>query len=123
MVGHFTDSDVVLDFLWGRPTELLARALVPHELRLPKPCRLVQVGESAGPTINLTAESLRTSGLEIYGAAKGLDPATITDAYNQIVEWARDGHLAVGLEHAPLDQIEHAWQRTDLRGKRLVITT
>jgi NADPH:quinone reductase-like Zn-dependent oxidoreductase len=113
--------DVVLDFLWGRPTEILLRTLVPDELKTTKPTRLIQVGESAGPTLTLAAESLRTSGVEIYGAAKGLDAATMMDAYQQVVQWAADGTLTFDLERVPLSQIETAWQRTDLRGRRLVV--
>lgn len=113
--------DVILDFLWGRPTEILLRVLTPVELKSAKPTRLVQVGESAGPTVTLPAESLRTSGVEIYGAAKGLDGTTMMDAYNQVVQWASDGTLTFDLERVPLSQIETAWQRTDLRGRRLVV--
>lgn len=115
--------DVVLDFLWGRPTELLLKALVPSQIGgRSKPTRLVQAGESAGAQIALPADSIRTSGLEIYGVGKGLDAQTVTDAYNQIVQWTRDGKLIVGIERTPLSDIEAAWQRTDLSGKRLVIT-
>lgn len=113
--------DVVLDFLWGRPTGLLTRALVPDRIALTKPTRLVQVGASAGPTIALDAESVRTSGLEIYGATKGIDGETMGRAYAQVVQWARDRELDFNLVTMPLSQIEAAWQRTDLRGKRLVI--
>lgn len=126
LVRAFTDTagdgyDVVLDFLWGRPTELLLKALVPSELKHVKPTRVVQVGESANSTLTLPAESLRTSGVEIYGVGKGLDGATMMDAYNQVVQWARDGSLTFDLELVPLSQIETAWQRTDLRGRRLVV--
>lgn len=114
--------DVVLDFLWGRPTEMLLRALTPDRLKTAKPTRLVQVGESAGPELTIAAQSLRTSGVEICGAGKNLDAASLTDAYNQVVAWARDGSLTFDLEHVPLSQIETAWQRTDLRGRRLVVT-
>jgi NADPH:quinone reductase-like Zn-dependent oxidoreductase len=113
--------DVVLDFLWGRPTDMLLRSLVPDALTMAKPTRLIQVGQSAGPAISLAAESVRTSGVEIYGAAKGLDATTIKDAYSQIVQWAADGTLTFDLERVPLSQIEAAWQRTDLRGRRLVV--
>ncbi len=114
-------ADVVVDFLWGRPTELLLRALVPTELRFAAPVRVVQVGESAGASLTLAAESLRTSGVEIYGAAKGLDAASIGQAYGRVVEWARAGALTFDVEVVPLRDIETAWQRTDLRGRRLVI--
>ncbi|MBP2328325.1 NADPH2:quinone reductase [Kibdelosporangium banguiense] len=114
--------DVVLDFLWGRPTELLLKALVPSRIGHPNPTRLIQAGESAGARIALTADSVRTSGLEVYGVGKGLDGQAVADAYGQIVQWTRDGKLVVGIERAPLADIETAWQRTDLRGRRLVVT-
>ena len=42
-------------------------------------------------------------------------------AYDQVVRWARDGSLTFDLEPVPLSEIEAAWQRTDLRGRRLVV--
>jgi NADPH:quinone reductase-like Zn-dependent oxidoreductase len=113
--------DVVLDFLWGRPTEILLRTLVPASFGFPKPTRLIQVGESAGSTLTLAADSLRTSGVEIYGVSKGLSAAIMGEVYGQIVQWAQTGALTFDLEKVPLSQIETAWQRTDLRGKRLVV--
>jgi NADPH:quinone reductase-like Zn-dependent oxidoreductase len=113
--------DIVLDYLWGRPTEVLLRTLVPESFAFAKPTRLIQVGESAGSTLTLSADSLRTSGVEIYGAAKGLNSAVIADVYGQIVQWARAGDLTFDLEKVPLSGIETAWQRTDLRGRRLVV--
>ena len=122
----FTDEagdgyDVVVDYLWGRPTEILLRTLVPESFAFGKPTRLVQVGESAGRELTLTADSLRTSGVEIYGAAKGLDAQLIGAVYEQIVQWARAGELVFDLAAIPLSDIEAGWQRTDLRGKRLVV--
>jgi NADPH:quinone reductase-like Zn-dependent oxidoreductase len=113
--------DVVLDFLWGRPTEILLSTLVPDSFGFPKPTRLIQVGESAGPTLTLSADSLRTSGVEIYGASKGLNAAAMGEVYGQIVRWAQAGQLTFDTETVPLSQIETAWQRTDLRGRRLVV--
>jgi NADPH2:quinone reductase len=80
-----------------------------------------QVGESAGPGLSVAAASLRTSGVEIYGAAKGLGPETMGDLYGQVVKWAQSGELTFDLEKVPLSDIEAAWRRTDLRGKRLVV--
>ena len=95
----------------GRPTELLLRALVPSELTMAKPTRLIQVGEAAGSTLTLAAESLRTSGVELYGVARGLDPTTMMEAYQQVVQWAQAGTLTFDLERVPLSQIQTAWQR------------
>ncbi|HXQ57359.1 MAG TPA: zinc-binding dehydrogenase, partial [Actinomycetes bacterium] len=113
--------DVVLDYLWGRPTEILLRSVVPKSFAFPKPTRLIQVGESAGAALTLAAESLRTSGVEIYGAAKGLSSQTMHEVYSQVVAWAQTGELTFDVVKVPLSDIETAWQRTDLRGSRLVV--
>jgi NADPH:quinone reductase-like Zn-dependent oxidoreductase len=113
--------DVVLDYLWGRPTEILLRSLVPKTFAFPKPTRLIQIGESASAALTLAAESLRTSGVEILGAAKGLNPQTMQEAYSQVVTWAQSGELTFDVVKVPLSDIETAWQRTDLRGRRLVV--
>lgn len=125
LVRAFRDNaadgyDVVVDYLWGRPTELLSRALVPDSFGLQKPTRLVQVGESAGSEIQLTADALRTSGLEIYGAARNM-ATRMAAAYEQVVDWVRGGQLVIDVVTMPLSQIEKAWTRTDLRGRRLVV--
>jgi NADPH2:quinone reductase len=112
--------DVVIDYLWGRPTELLARALTPETFAMPKPTRLVQIGESAGSTITLAADALRTSGVEIYGAARNLATG-MAAVYQQVVDWVRDGDLVLDVATMPLSRIEEAWAHTDLRGTRLVI--
>ena len=39
--------------------------------------------------------------------------------YAQVVGWACSGELAV--EKVPLGDVESAWQRTDLRGRRIVV--
>jgi NADPH:quinone reductase-like Zn-dependent oxidoreductase len=113
--------DVVVDYLWGRPTEILLRSLVPESFTFPKPTRVIQIGQAAGTELTLAAESLRTSGVEIYGAAKGLGPKTMGEVYGQVVKWAQSGQLTFDVEKVPLTDIETAWQRTDLRGKRLVV--
>ncbi|MFI6316554.1 zinc-binding alcohol dehydrogenase family protein [Nonomuraea sp. NPDC050556] len=113
--------DVVVDYLWGRPTEILLRTLTPESFTFGKPTRVIQVGESAGAGLALAAESLRTSGVEIYGAAKGLSPQTMGEAYGQVVAWAQSGELTFEVEKVPLSDIERAWQRTDLKGRRLVV--
>ena len=118
---HVGDGyDVIVDYLWGRPTELLTRALIPDSFAMPKPTRLVQIGESAGPAIQLTGDALRTSGLEIYGAARNM-AGGMADAYQQIVDWVRSGELTIDVTTMPLSQVEKAWMRADLRGTRLVI--
>lgn len=65
-------------------------------------------------------DALRTSGLEIYGAARNM--SGMPAAYQQVVEWVRNGDLVVAVTTAPLSEVTEAWTRTDLRGRRIVIT-
>jgi len=111
-------------YLWGRPTEALLAAITRVDFRHSAArTRLVQVGESASPTISLPAAVLRSSGLEIVGAGSGSVPPrdVMLDAYHQLMARAASGALRVDTERVPLAEIEAAWQRPDPTGRRLVI--
>ena len=114
--------DIILDFVWGHPTEVLLKALIPRELGFAKrKVRMIQIGEVAGPTIALPAAALRTSGLEIYGAGTGITSEALSAATKRVWEWMAHDKLRMEIEPVPLKEVEQAWRRTDLHGKRLVI--
>ena len=114
--------DVIADYLWGRPTDVLLRALIPDSFTLGRRTRLIHIGELAGSEVTVPGASLRTSGLEIVGAAKGLSAETMPQVFERVLTWTRSGELTFDVETVPLSDIETAWQRTDLRGRRLVVT-
>ena len=120
--GH-KPFDVIIDYLWGHPTEVLLDALTGHDLKAESTrTRLVEVGEMAGPTIALPAAALRSSGLELYGSGGGSIPhSAIFDAFPQIWTLAASGKLRIDIEPAPLADVETLWQRQDSPGRRLVI--
>src|SRR5699024_1052635 len=63
--GVDTGIDVVLDFLWGEPTEKLIQTIVPEEISLNgKRIRLVQIGEIVGSTLTLSRSEEHTSELQ-----------------------------------------------------------
>jgi NADPH:quinone reductase-like Zn-dependent oxidoreductase len=120
--GH-KPFDVIIDYLWGHPTEVLLDALTGHDLKAETTrIRLVEIGEMAGPTIALSAAALRSSGLELYGSGGGSIPhSVIFDAFPQIWTLAASGKLRIDIEQAPLADVETLWQRQDLPARRLVI--
>ena len=121
--GH-RPFDVIIDYLWGHPTEVLLDALTGHDLKAEATrIRLVEIGEMAGPTIALSAAALRSSGLELYGGGGGgsIPPKAIFDAFPQICALAASGKLRIDIERAPLADVETLWQQQDLPGRRLVI--
>jgi NADPH2:quinone reductase len=115
--------DIVLDFVWGHPTEVLLDALTGHDVMAESdPLRLIQIGDMAGPTISLSAAALRSSGIEIHGSGGGGIPhAAIFEALPQVWALAVRGELRIDTELVPLAEIEHAWQRNDMPGRRLVV--
>ena len=115
--------DVVLDYVWGHPTEVLLDALTGHDVMAESdPLRLVEIGDMAGPTIALAAAALRSSAIEIYGSGGGGIPhSAIFEAFPQVWALASSGKLRIDTEPVPLADIEGAWRRRDLPGRRLVV--
>jgi NADPH2:quinone reductase len=114
---------VVIDCVWGRPTEVFLAAIARKEFAVIKSeIRFVQVGESAAPTITLPAAVLRSTALTILGTA-GIPPRNVLlEAFQQVMAHAAKGELCIETEPVPLADIERAWQH-DQPGRRLVIIT
>jgi NADPH:quinone reductase-like Zn-dependent oxidoreductase len=119
--GGDNGYNVVVDYLWGRPTETLLAALTRAEFLVkPSNVRLLPIGESAGPAISLRAEVFRSAGLAIPGG--GFPPAHVfLEIYQQLMARAASGELHIETERVPLADVEAAWQRDDLHGRRLVM--
>ena len=110
--------DIVLDYLWGAPTEALVAALTGHDLTAePHTTRLIEIGSMAGPAISLPGAALRSSGLEIYGSGGGSVPKqAILEALPQIFEHAARGTLKLETKKVPLADVETVWnQKHDRR--------
>jgi NADPH2:quinone reductase len=119
--SHF---DVVLDYVWGHPAEVLLDALTGHDVTAESgTVRLIEIGDMAGPTISLPAAALRSSGIEIYGSGGGgsIPHTAIFETFPKIWELAAAGKLRIDTEPVPLADVEDAWQRNDLAGRRLVV--
>jgi NADPH:quinone reductase-like Zn-dependent oxidoreductase len=114
--------DVVLDFLWGPPTEALVSVLTGHDLASqPRITRLIEIGESAGATISLPGAALRSSGLEIYGSGGGSVPMkAILEVVPQILEQAALGNLRIDTKQIPLADVETVWNEKSEGGERVV---
>ena len=115
--------DVVIDYLWGRPTELLLEALSKgFNPTVTRSVRLVEVGESAGKTINLPGATLRSIDLKIMGSGFGSVPLQkVFDAIPTLFSMAAAGSLHVAIETVPLADVESAWDRPE-KGRRIVFT-
>ncbi len=114
--------DVIIDYLWGHPTESLLAAITKSEFAaIKKETRLVQAGESAGPTISLPAAVLRSTALTILGTAGIPSREILLDAMQQILARAARGELRIETEQVHLSDIESVWQRAEQSGRRIVV--
>jgi NADPH:quinone reductase-like Zn-dependent oxidoreductase len=115
--------DVILDYVWGHPAEVLLGALTGHDLMAePSPIRYVSIGAMAGPTAAVPSEALRSSGLEIHGSGGGSVPRqAIFETLPKMWSLAVSGKLHIDTEPVPLADIEKAWRRQDTNGRRLVL--
>jgi len=116
--------DVVVDFIWGRPTELLLEALAKGFNReATHRTRLVEVGAMAGPTITLPGATLRSIDLTLMGSGFGSVPFDhVLATIRTLFEKAAAGQLTVNPEPVPLAHVESAWNRV-MKGRRIIFTT
>ena len=85
--------------------------------------RLVEVGQSAGPTITLPADVLRSSGLEILGSGVGTVPlADLRTAVPEFLRIATSGQLSIDTDEVALSDIAAGWQHPG-GGRRSVLVT
>src|SRR6266850_7199995 len=113
--------DVIIDSLWGHPTEALLKAITGKEFAIGESeTRLVEVGESAGSTITLAAAVLRSTALTILGTGGMPSWDILTDAFQQVMNSVARGTLRIETERVPLAEIEDAWER-DAHAHRLVV--
>ncbi len=118
--SHF---DIVLDYLWGHPTEVLLGALTGHDTQAASGrVRLIEIGEMAGAAVNLLAAALRSSAVELYGSGGGglVPPQAIFESIPQVWSLAAQGKLRMDIEKVSLAEVDNVW-RQESKGRRIVL--
>jgi NADPH:quinone reductase-like Zn-dependent oxidoreductase len=120
-----TPIDVIIDYLWGHPAELIFAALTgkgghSHQVRF------VTVGGMAGDKIQLSSGTLRSSDIQLMGSGLGsLPEADMEKMFTQLIPemfgLAASGKLKIGTVTASIKDVETTWKQDVPPGKRLVI--
>lgn len=118
---------VVVDYLWGRPAELLIGQVARPDLHSAagdSAVRLVSVGAMAAPDITLPSNALRGSRLELIGSGTGNFPhgEAMREAIARVLEMAEAGHLPVKVAERPLEAVNEAWAPCADPDERVVLT-
>ncbi len=106
----------VFDPLWGAPAAAAVEAAVPH-------ATIVNLGQSAGPTSELSSAAVRFKCLSIFGHTNFLvPPDELAEHYRRLVGHAITGEIRLEVERVPLDSVADAWRRQgEGPGAKLVV--
>ncbi len=109
------DVDLVLDPLWGMPAAAALDALANSG-------RLIQIGQSAGATAELSSAAIRGRLREIRGHTNTLVPPDVrAEAYATLLGHAAAGRIVVDVEALPLWDVEEAWAKQRAGGGRKLV--
>jgi NADPH:quinone reductase-like Zn-dependent oxidoreductase len=112
------DVDVVLDFLWGAPTEAAMTAVVTGRADRSRPLTWIEIGSVAGPTAAIPSAALRAARLQLVGSGQG--SVSSRDILAELPALAAEitrGTFSVDADAVPLADVEKAWTET---GRRIV---
>ena len=116
------ESDIVLDYLWGRPAQQAIAALLTARSDRSRALDWIQIGAVAGPAIELPSVALRSANFRLQGSGQG---AVSARAYlaelPSLVDEISKGTIAVTANTMPLAQVEQIWTRPDVPGQRTVL--
>jgi NADPH:quinone reductase-like Zn-dependent oxidoreductase len=116
------EVDIVIDDLWGTPTERAIMALLSARADRSRALDWIQIGAIAGPTIELPSAALRSANLRLQGNGQG---AVSTRAYlaelPSLVDEIDAGTIVVHPDPVPLAEVESAWLRREAPGTRTVL--
>lgn len=127
-INKDTPIDTVIDYLWGRPIELIIKSLLGGGISpFNHPVRIVTVGDMAGEDINLSSGILRSSSIEILGSGLGSFSQNDMKTFNsqilpEMFQLAADKKLIIDTQVEKLTDIEKVWNKDIDAGKRLVIS-
>jgi NADPH:quinone reductase-like Zn-dependent oxidoreductase len=95
----------VFDPLWGAPAAAATQAAVPG-------ATIVNLGQSAGATAELSSAAVRFKSLSILGHTNFACPVDeLAEQYHRLVEHALAGEIRIDVERVPLDSVADAWRR------------
>jgi NADPH:quinone reductase-like Zn-dependent oxidoreductase len=115
--------DIVIDYLWGHPAELIIEVLQGGG---PRQVKIINTGTMAGENISVSANAVRSSAIEVLGAGMGsYSESEFKQLGNELVpemfQLAAENKLRVHTLEEPLKNIENAWNKEVEPGTRLVL--
>jgi NADPH2:quinone reductase len=107
--------DLIIDYLWGAPTEALVAALTRTAAQRSAGQEIIHVlvGMSAGEAALIPAIGLRSTPLRLIGSGTGPQPGLedAARAFQDLLRHAENSSIPLEFEPVPLAEVEEAWRR------------
>lgn len=104
------ESDIVIDYVWGKPASEAMVALLTARSDRSKPIDWIQIGSVAGPTLELPSEVLRAANLRIMGSGQGsVSVRAIVGELPRLAQEIAAGRIPVTARQVSLSEVETAW--------------
>jgi NADPH:quinone reductase-like Zn-dependent oxidoreductase len=122
LAGVAAEVDIVIDYLWGAPAAAAIMAILTGRADRSRELNWIQIGSTAGPTIELPSVALRSANLRIQGNGQG---AVSARAYlaelPSLIDEIDAGTIAVAARISALADVESTWTAPDRPGIRTVL--
>ena len=116
------EVDIVIDYLWGKPAEHAMMALLTARSDRSRALDWIQIGATAGPTIELPSVALRSANFRLQGNGQGaVSTAGYLAELPALIDEISSGSLSLAVRPVPLRDLEAAWSAHDVPGQRTVI--
>jgi hypothetical protein len=114
---------VVIDYLWGVPTEAAMLAVVMNRANRSQPLAWIEIGSVAGPTASIPSAALRAARLQIIGSGQGsVSSQEIVAELPELARRIAAGAFDIDARPMPLAEVEQAWADAATSTQRIVIT-
>jgi NADPH:quinone reductase-like Zn-dependent oxidoreductase len=116
------ESDIVLDYLWGRPALQAIGAILTARSDRSRALDWIQIGAVAGGSIELPSAALRSANIRLQGSGQGsVPPAEYLAQLPSLIDEINAGTIAVTATTVPLAEVTRAWTGAQPSGQRTVL--
>ncbi len=115
------EVDIVIDYLWGPVAGRAITALLRARSDRSRPLEWIQIGATAGPTIELPSVALRSANLRLQGVGQGaVSPEGYLAELSSLIAEIVAGAIVLTARRQPLADVEAVWATSDPPGERTV---
>jgi NADPH:quinone reductase-like Zn-dependent oxidoreductase len=116
------ESDIVLDYLWGRPALQAMIAILTARSDPSRALDWIQIGAIAGGSIELPSAALRSANIRLQGSGQGsVPPAEYLAQLPSLIDEINAGTIAIRAITVPLAEVTQAWTGAQPSGQRVVL--